>query len=564
MLLPDLISKRSTRNKTFWILIIAGALLAFLAARPAYRVFKKYRAAQIENQAEKLIARGEWELSWQKIQAAWQLQPGRDRTVRIIAHILAHFRMGEAFGFWSQVRLSGHLTEAEEQEAIDLALSLNRLDIAESYLKEALRQTPVPPGLFRSAARFAAAKGNTGRAVEFVRAALVANPADPEMNFLLARLLLAGSNPSEVSEGKALLLDQAGKRLPHSAAAIETLLAQPQVSRAELETCLKFTDSLPGEKIDREILAAELRLRLQPARRAEIISATVDRLKGGPTSAVAKLCRWLAQEGETARVLEIVPASAASRDREIFLVFVDALAGLGRWKELETFLAPAQSPVEPFFLELYRARVAAALKKDRQADLHWAQAQWLAAKNPETLSYLAEYAEKSGETAQAMTAYKQMTRNPKTATAAYYSLIRLMETKGSTGELLDLMKELAALNPNDPRTQNDLAYLQLLRRENVAGARDVALKLVTRYPSLASYRVTLALASLRQNDPTGARAAFGNVLFDSDSALPGWRAVYAAALGANGEEKLAREMAASIPIAALKPEERELIKPWRP
>ena len=87
--------------------------------------------------------------------------------------------------------------------------------------------------------------------------------------------------------------------------------------------------------------------------------------------------------------------------------------------------------------------------------------------------------------------------------------------------------------------------------------------LVADLPDRAAYRTTLALAYLRKNQPDLALTAYGQEKMDWSSALPGWQAVRAAVLAANGREEEARRLAASVNWDRLKPQERDLIRTLR-
>ena len=186
----------------------------------------------------------------------------------------------------------------------------------------------------------------------------------------------------------------------------------------------------------------------------------------------------------------------------------------------------------------------------------------MASQRPETLLYVAQYAEKVGATEEALKAYRQLSKQPQSAAQAYLALIRLVEQKGDTRALRDLMKELIAAFPNDPAPRNDLAYLELLTKENIASAAEAAKTLVASRPEMLAYRTTLALAYLRMNDPKSAHALFRGVEVDWKTAPPSWRAVYAAVLAANGDIKSARQMVNQLPRQQLRAEERALVEPW--
>jgi tetratricopeptide (TPR) repeat protein len=176
-------------------------------------------------------------------------------------------------------------------------------------------------------------------------------------------------------------------------------------------------------------------LRLDPKRKNEIVNVAVGKFqKSGPVE-VLNLARWLNQKGESKRLVETIPSAAALGSGSLFLAYGDALAALGQWLELETLLGQPMLPIEPVLAELYRARVATQLKKDRQAAAHWEQVHWLSSSNVNALRYVAEYADKLGDFEHAVRAYKRLARHPQSARVAYLALIRIANQRQDLPEL---------------------------------------------------------------------------------------------------------------------------------
>jgi tetratricopeptide (TPR) repeat protein len=312
----------------------------------------------------------------------------------------------------------------------------------------------------------------------------------------------------------------------------------------------------------RDLLAHDFRMKLEPKRRAEWIQGLMQQYRGGSRHEVIALGRWLSDKGEYARVTQLITPEAALIDADLFLVYGDALASQAAWTQLESMLSRTPLPIEPVVAEVYRARVARELKKDQQADAHWTQAQGLAADNIRALRYVAEYAERLGQTAEAVKAYRRLTENPDAARPAFVALLRLTERTSNTAALRSLMREVIARFPDDPAPRIDLAYLDLLAGENIAQARAIAKQLCDQHPEMVAYRATLALAHLRGNETAAAQALFKDPSVDGAALRPGWQAVKAAVLGAGGQRDAARQLARLIATERLKPEERALVQPW--
>ena len=561
MFLPD---PNRPRARKIFLWISAGLVAASLGlgARPIYRSLKLWQAERIMAQAEQLSSRQKWPEALEKAQAALHLNPKNGRAVPLMARTLTRLHSPDAFTFWNTLLSWPSATESDFQEAIRLALELGRWDSAELYLAEGLRRMPFSNELLRSAVGFCDLKGDSARTIQLARTLLARQPASVEIRLVLARRLLALRQPAEAQEASALLWQVARSNLPGSDAALRFLAGLPELTKSEAEECLVKLRSTPGRGADHDLLAADIQLRLLPQKRSELIAGVIAKYGKGAPADQLSLAHWLSQKREFKKVIETIPAASTLASKELFLVFLDAEAALGHWAEIERRLAQPQLPIEPVLVALYQARVAGQLKKERQAELHWAQAQWLASQRPETLWYVAQYAEKVGAMGQAEKAYRRLSQLPPSAAQAYLALVRLAEQKADTRALRDLMKELIVAFPNDPAPRNDLAYLELLTQENITSAVEAAKTLFAGRPGTLAYRTTLALAYLRTNHPKSAQALYDNLEIDWKTAPPGWRAVYAAVLAANGDTKSARQLANQLPRQQLKVEESALMEPW--
>lgn len=562
MFLPDPNHPPTRKRTLLWISVGLVAAGLCLGARPLYRSLKLWQAERLMAQAGQLAQSQKWPEAQEKAQAALHLHPNDSRAVAFMARALTRLGSPDAFRFWNTVLAAPSATESDFREAIQLALELSRLDAAELYLTEGLKRMPFSNEVLRSAVLFCDLKGDSPRTIQLARTLLTRQPASVEIQMILARRLLALRQPAETQEAKALLWQAARSRLGGSDAALLFLAYLPDLTKSEAEECLRQLRSIPGRGASHELVAADVQLRLMPQKRSELIADAIAKYGKGASADRLSLARWLSQKREFKKVIETIPAATVLTSKELFLVYLDAEAALGRWAEIERWLAQPQLPIEPVLVALYQARVSKELKQDRHAELHWAQAQWLASQRPETLLYVAQYAEKVGATEEALKAYRQLSKQPQSAAQAYLALIRLVEQKGDTRALRDLMKELIAAFPNDPAPRNDLAYLELLTKENIASAAEAAKTLVASRPEMLAYRTTLALAYLRMNDPKSAHALFRGVEVDWKTAPPSWRAVYAAVLAANGDIKSARQMVNQLPRQQLRAEERALVEPW--
>ena len=125
--------------------------------------------------------------------------------------------------------------------------------------------------------------------------------------------------------------------------------------------------------------------------------------------------------------------------------------------------------------------------------------------------------------------------------------------------MIPLYQELLAVTPDLTEAVGDLAYLKLLKGEDVAQSSAVSEKLLIAQPDLLARMSAAALGRLRLGDIKAAMAVYGDRPIDWNAAPEPWKAVRVAVLLAAGE-KSANVMASTINPAVLRPEEQRLLK----
>jgi len=175
--------------------------------------------------------------------------------------------------------------------------------------------------------------------------------------------------------------------------------------------------------------------------------------------------------------------------------------------------------------------------------------------------YVINYLQRIGEDKVLEQELSQMTDNPSTARQAFAALVPIVQKRQDAEELYQLYDRMLKRLPADTVVQNDHRYFAALtgRRADVSGGRE----LVTLEPRMLAYRITLALAHLKNGQHEAAMKVFDGITLDPAQIQPYQRAVLAAVLGANGRDTEARQLAKSVPGNVVTVQEYELIAPWR-
>ena len=543
-----------------WILLIASVLAVIVAGTLAYRWFKGQRAERFAAAGDALVAADKWNDAAVQYRVALQLDPSNYHGLSGAARLASKAERPEALELWQKVLALPQCTIRDREDYAELLIKTNRLNLAEKAIDPLLKDNPDTKAL-QLAARYARKIGDNVKAGEYLRIASKRAPDDDAPRFQLAEVLAQSTDAADQAEARKILWELAARANLYKKAAVEALGAAPELTTDERKRLLQELMALTPKTAKDDLLAADMRVQLQPDEAARIYREEVERWRNGQSQELLDLARWLNAHQQPELVLSTFPVERTLEDNQLLLARLDALATLQRWNDIDGVLNRTDVTLDPSVIESFRARTALERNANLDAEVHWNHAISLAGSDPYKLRFVANFAEQSRATATALKAYEQLARFPEHADFAYRGTQRVSQRSGDTAAQRAAMSKISARAPEDPNAADQLAYLNLLLGEDVDQNFAVAKKLAEQYPNRLSYRVTTALGYLRQHDPASALAQFkGPVSIDWKRTLPAWRAVYAAALFASDRNDEARTIIATISRDRLNPQERELIE----
>lgn len=541
-------------------LVLAPAALVFVmavmaGAKPLYHWLKGRRADRLAVQAERLIEQQKFSEAAADYRAALKLDPFGYRPLRGAAMLATRLHHREALGLWSEVAKSPCATVSDREENAALLLQAGALPQAQKAIDQLLQENPSTRALLL-AADYSIADGNAARAIEYARLAVKRAPGDEAAESRLAEVLGASSESGARAEAKEILWSIISRNGSAKRSAIEALTRAPELTAEEQAKLLAVVRALSPFTVAEALLAANLDLRMHPENEAAIYEDLMAKWRS-EESARAALAQWLNLRGQSTRVLDLAPLQP--EDNALLLARLDALAAQKRWAEIEAALARKDLRFDASVIEAFRARAAQEQYSTLDAGFHWENALTAAQSDPQKLRFIANFAEQSGTTNIALRAFEQLGRLPEQALFALSEEQRLKVKTRDTSAVRDLAQEALALQKNNPDAQNRLLYYELLLQNNVGENAAKAKELAAKFPTRLEFRVTAALGCLRQRDAAEALAQFAGPAIDWGRTQPAWRAVYAAALIANGQTARANEVVKTISMERLSKEEAQLI-----
>jgi len=554
-----LAAQRKRRRR--WLFIGIGVLVLIIGATAAYWWIKAARADRFAAEGEALTAQDKLTEAAVQYRVALELNPSSYRGLSGAARLATKADRPEALELWQKVLTLRQCTTRDREDYADLLIKTNRLSLAEKVIDPLLQQNPDTRTL-QLAARYSKKIGDVGKAIEYARIAIKRAPDDEASRFQLAELLAQSMDAQEQEEARQILWQIAGKSSVYKKPAVEALATAPKLTADERNRLMQELAALTPKTIKDDLIEADLRFQLHPDDAAQIYREEVERWQNGKPEEIVDLARWLNSHQQPELVLSTFPIERTLEDNQLLLSRLDALASLQRWNDIDEVLNRSDVTLDASVIESFRARTAQERNSTLDAEVHWNHAISLAGTDPFKLKFVANFAEQSHATAAALKAYEQLARFPDQADFAYRGTQRVSQKSGETTMQRAALAKIAARTPDDPNATDQLAYLSLLLGEEIDKNFDVAKKLSEQYPNRLAYRVTLALGYLRKHDPGSAIAQFkGPEPIDWKRTLPGWRAVYAAALLEADRKEEAQNVLKTIPRDRLSPQERELIEP---
>lgn len=318
-----------------------------------------------------------------------------------------------------------------------------------------------------------------------------------------------------------------------------------------------FAGNQPGDAL----LAADLEIHADPSCRDAVVKRLTSYYQTAPRSQMLDFGRWLNAQGLHEQVIAFAGAERPRSDTDWLLIVLDAQCATGDWKGVSEMLnTPAGLGIPDAVKHLFLARVAMMVGDKASAEEEWRSVNGsLHLEKPETLAYIAGYEEQIGALDQASLTYREMADRQETRLPGLIGLIRTQPRAADVATLIPLYENLLAVAPDFSDAEGDLAYLKLLANRDTKNASGIAEKLLTAQPNSLARISIAALGRLRNGDLKGARSLYETNKIDWGTSPASWKAVRFAVLRASGEAAAADQLAGSLVVESLNPQEKELL-----
>jgi hypothetical protein len=550
-----------SRGFILWIGILATVALGlWMTAGPIYRRVKIWRAKRIVSEARGALATNNLPAVSRAVRAAVELAPGEPEVQRLAGQYCARTRQPEGVTYWELLLKSGTATQADRQEFARFCQNLERLDLSGQLIQELIAADAQNRTNQLLVLDQLARLGEWPKVVTGTEALVKAFPADTELRLMLARAYIGTGIPSNGPPAVELLRTLVNSDSPVRMAAVRTLLAIQGVTPAETQSALALLEHQPSPSITDQLLALEVRERLEPQRRLALAEQFVERIsKDAPADEVVIAVEWLRARKLFELALRLTPLDRARTNAGLYLARGELLADLHQWNELAALLNQQKFPVNRVALNCLRAVHAFGIGKRDEAAMYLREAGKFATGNPDFVQQVSVFAIKMGQPALASELWDTLLNNPGTVVPTAAILLRQARTEDDLEIERKVYRQLIGPLGQQPEVRFQHAYLNGLFNERLADAESQLTALLAHDLTSVRYRAALALVKIRLGKGTEALTLCETGDIDWSTQEPRWRAVYATALHAGGQMPAARRIVSKIPLDRLKVPERLLL-----
>lgn len=201
--------------------------------------------------------------------------------------------------------------------------------------------------------------GDSARATSLMRRALAQDPDSESSQLKLALLDLNCIFPEIQCQAATSLMKIARDGGSLSTSAALHLASHPALQKNEAEELMQIAPHLPEGGDAVRLAALHACICFSPKARESLLDRETQNADALSPEQLAGLCRWLNNEGEHQRVLQLLNRERAEKFPVLFSPFIDALLRDQKWGEITAMLDNAKNlPLNTLNMVQLRARCA--------------------------------------------------------------------------------------------------------------------------------------------------------------------------------------------------------------
>lgn len=552
------------------------AVTLLFGGKPAWRAYKKWRAQHLASASLAEMNQGHWDQAARSLFDANALASDEPAVLRAMSVFLTRTKGDSRLLLQTLHRLyeSGVATLEDKTSYGTSLASTGDIPGARKVWEDLPPQERESRLALELLSRIQREQGQTAESEATLRRALLSEPDNPECAFRLALLDL--SNPfSEIkASARSRLWALAGESDDRAAnGAIAFLAGDKELGRVESRQLLELLERRPNPPASLRFRVLSALIRTHPEEREPILEREFQRCRDQGGDQLADVLKWLAEEKEYGRMLQLAPESVAARSGEVFPLMLLALSKQERWREIRTLLTTQRNlPVSKARAALWLAECESHLQPDlAQTRMYLIRALESAdkAREQEVIRNTAALAEGKGLWEVASRGYRMLAELGPQSQVPMLEKVYEVSSRSRDGEaMLETAREIQELRPASEVYAGRVAYLRLVLGKEMELAADYLLGRTRGAVTVEgagsgdadrSRSFLRAFAAFRFGDRHGVGSFLSGVA-QPEMLEPGQRAVFAGLLQATGRSAEAFQLAEGVPRQLLLKEELALLE----
>jgi hypothetical protein len=481
------------------VLIILGAGGYFIG-RPVYAHFRMKKGLQAASIAAAHFATNNYIEGIKSLEIARKFALGRPEVVQLEADVLTQLKYPNAVAAWYHLSTLRPLTQAETWKFVDIALDLERLDVADGELKKLAGIHGREAAYLKRHARLSILRSAWIDAINDARAITELEGSSPASEMLLAEASIRCGDPTFQAEGKRMLLLIAQTDPKRQVEAINLLYETGQLDRPEQNMLARLLNAREDLNLSGQLLAASLRMTVDKEQRQNLAEEIRSRLPANNEKDTVRFVDWCLLYRIPRPAIEALRPYAASTNDNLVSLQVQALALDERWAELDELLGTPDKPFVPAVVQSIQAWRSAKEGRMDEAKAKFKVAISSAApteNTPPRYAFVANWAEMAGLPLVAVEAYTPMLQDPMTTVAAAKACVRLLRPMSELEPSFPVAVGLLNYAPGEDNVRESFTHMALVLNREIPKALTLATELHQQKPDNAFRTLLLAAALTR-------------------------------------------------------------------
>ena len=540
--------------------------LAIYYAKPIQDSYQDWQADKMVEESRRMAEDGQLVNAVFKAQEAVKIAPDNVNAIRLNTEFLTAMRRPEALFFLDKLETAGASGLKDKQTRVKALINLNREKEAATLLEELLAEDPTDSLSMQLAEEVWKDSQKTSILLKTLKSYAEQHPDDVAHSLRVAKLQADTDDTLEKAEGMRRAWEVAKRDDALGLDALNFLDSFENLPPDEANILVDRLRQHPKATGWHQVAALKRLLRLNPARKVELIQEAINMAGGKSREDLVPMVRWLVEQQQFLQVLALVNEEDALAYQPLLENYLTALTMLQRFDALERIVKDPKidAILNQSVSAFYRAHLAFVMRKPPEE----VRSALTLAKNAADLEHrgelcmkIAEYAEERGHADIAESAYQSAALNPKTERLGYQGLIRASEANGNTDGLLTAVTEAVRRWPNDPVFVERFLYVNLVTGRQIELTLSESLKLLEQRPEDHLRKLLAALSYWRMMDYKAATPYLQNM--DISQLSAGQKAMFAAIArdsATDNAEAAARDVVSNIEAQArMLPEERAIL-----